>query len=67
MTDGTDRVEKARRNLADMEALIADHTPKIRIENGIRRGEKHSDRTLPVRDDGKRPAKGPKAANAARR
>jgi len=58
MTRPNDRFANAKRNLAEMQALIGVLTPKPKVESGIRRGQKHSGRTLPVpEDDHPRPTK----------
>jgi hypothetical protein len=48
MMDEPDRLEDAKRRLAEMQARIAVYMPSPKTENGIRRGEKHSGRTLPI-------------------
>lgn len=49
MTSANDRMAEAKRNLAEIQALIATCTPTPKkVESGIRRGQKHSGRTLPV-------------------
>jgi hypothetical protein len=58
MTSETDRLEDAKRRLAEMQARIAVYMPNPKTENGIKRGEKHSGRTIPVPDMARKLSKG---------
>lgn len=55
MTNSSDRMGAAKSNLAKMQARIAIYQPIPKVESGLRRGKKHSARTLPVPQDERSP------------
>ena len=59
MKTESEKMDEARRRYAEMQARIAVYMPRPKVETAIRRGEKHSARTLPVLDTERPRSKGP--------
>jgi hypothetical protein len=46
MTERTERLEEGKKRLADIERRIGPYMPKIRVREGVKRGEWRSDNTV---------------------